>query len=88
MIEAYKVDSNPVVINGFSEHGQRGRMTSFWIFWLARIPLSCRSLLLDTNYPRVVNPFPKSKLPRYSPHLGFETYVWSPYFIRCFTLKF
>ena len=24
-------------------------MTIFWIFWLARLPLSCHSLLLGTN---------------------------------------
>jgi len=24
-------------------------MTVFWVFWLADLPLSCRSLLLGTN---------------------------------------
>jgi len=27
-------------------------MTIFWIFWLARLPISCHSLLLGTNFIR------------------------------------
>src|SRR5262245_58464229 len=46
--------SNPLLIHGFFEHGQRRRMTIFWIFWLARLPLSCHSLRLAPIYPRVV----------------------------------
>src|SRR5262249_2284251 len=53
LIKVGKVGSNPLLINGFFEHGRRGRMTIFWIFLVGTLTaLLCHSLLLGTNYPR------------------------------------
>jgi len=42
-------------------------VTVFWIFWLARLPLSCHSLLLGTNLSAAADTWAKlatSPLPR------------------------